>query len=153
MPFVSTNPCICPQSTNPDTPNTPSECLRFCDTIISDGGLPCGQESTVNISEGANTSICDGDSVGYSVVDFDDSMIVTASIDNAGMLTFRTTGSTVAGKYAEFTIKICCGIYEAYGKVFVGIQDLCNCPTCQDCEVCDPCTGLCVESLNEFEIN
>lgn len=156
IPYVSTNPCICPQnapSPSPTPTPTPAacECVVLCNIVVnatSDTAVgPCGAEGTLDITAsqyGHDTCACGENALVWSVASFDTDIFVTATIDSeTGVLTWRTMGPEAFEKqYGTIVVKLCCGQLSAYMHVTIGIKDLCNCSGTPPCDGCDPCTGL-----------
>lgn len=153
--------CECIGQYNPpvQTPCPPEvdNCLKLCDIVLlgEDAVGPCGQTGNIDVSDdtqyGHDYSACTG-SVTWSIVDFDSTLLVSANITSAGVLTWVTGPGSTAGKYAAVTLKGCCDDLSDYMTVLIGIKDLCNCPECNECDNCDPCTGDCLDGEVEMQV-
>jgi hypothetical protein len=161
--YTTTNPCLC----NPGCVDCPPpcqdecNCLKLCHISInaySDLAVgPCGATGTLNVmdpSYGHDTCACGDNNLYWSVEDYDKEMFITAKITPAGVLTWITQGpETLDKQYGCVVLKACCGQLSAYMQVLIGIKDLCLCPECGTCENCDPCTGICLDTLADVNLS
>lgn len=159
--YQSTNPCLCtpgnPVNPEPECPDD-CNCLKVCSISINANDSravgPCAKTGTLNVmleEFGHDFCACGVNDPRWTVEYYDSTFFVTVSITRAGTLTWITKGSEILEQgYGEIILKVCCGTLSYYTTVLVGVKDLCNCPECNDCEICDPCTGLCIEPLIEL---
>lgn len=159
-PCPANNPCNClmmkgsvPKS-EPECPKgTTKSCLVACSDVLDCQAAvgPCGQVGTFDLSTLAhNTTGCAGP-VKYSIECFDNEFLTSVSVDrNTGILTWVTGDVKTVRKYTEVTFLIecladCegCGALKSAGTFHIGVKDQCIAHSCQECEYCDPCDGLC----------
>ena len=141
-PIIPTTPAPCPD---------PDNCLNLCHIVIppANGVGPCGQVGQTNVMDpiyNHDVAACGANPLAWSVVSISgEGYIVSASITPEGILTWVTGPGSSAGKIGTVTLKACCGDLSSFIDVLIGVKDLCNCPTCGDCENCDPCNGECLD--------
>ena len=155
------NPCCggCLDHTIPCPPKSNcGDCLKYCEIIIDKNDelapAPCGVLGQFDLLSDRfvnNLCACSVEDVKFSVLNYDNNF-VSAEI-NGSELSFRTAGSESVNKFGCITLEICCGQYTTYTNVYIQIKDLCICPNCNDCEVCDPCTGECIDSDVRLGLN
>lgn len=153
--YQSTNPCICtPSQTPTPDPECPDECvcLKLCNIVIlsdADEAVgPCAATGTLDVTDpsfGHDTCACGTDPLYWSLEHYDSEIFVTAEVTSAGSLTWITKGEETVGKYGMIILKACCGSLSAYLHVLIGVKDLCNCPNCAPCQICNPCDGVCLD--------
>lgn len=155
------NPCTCigvRSQFQPTPPPCPlNNCLVLCDIVIlsKDGVGPCGQSGTIDLMDSSynhDFTVCEGSSINWSFISVE-GYLPSVKVTPDGILTWITGDSSSAGKYSTITLKACCGEYASYMDVIVGVKDLCNCPGCNQCETCDPCTGDCLSSDVQTSLN
>lgn len=150
-PPGSSGPC-------PSKCKNPGTCLELCSPIIHDDDPttpgPCGQYGTVDLTTFKHeTDVCGDNPLKFSYVSHDEDIFVSASVTEAGILTWSTGGPETCGKYGEIMFKACCGKFSTFQCITIGVADLCSCQVCDKCEQCDPCTGLCVEKPGEIKVS
>jgi hypothetical protein len=114
---------------------------------------PCAQSGTFDLSTlSHNTSICTTPlDLKWDLKSYDKTKLVSATIArNTGILTWITGDETTAGKFAEIYYSISCAPtcedcfpLEHIATFAVGIKDECALHSCDECETCNPCTGIC----------
>lgn len=151
------NPCSCLSSCIQQTKPTPcpvndSCCLKACNGLIvcDDAVGPCGQTGTTQLNEISHElGGCSGTEV-YRLNSYDTSIFTSVSLKVDGTLTWVTKGADTVGKFGEICFKIVCqsecddcAELRANGTITIGIKDQCIAHSCQECEYCNPCTGMC----------
>jgi hypothetical protein len=147
-------------------PPCPEECncLKVCHINLKSSDSravgPCGKQGTLNVMSSEfphDFCACGDNTPTWSVVCYDDGKEISpnvfrpnifnsVTITRAGSLKWVTQGAEILDRgYGEIILKVCCGELDYYINVIIFIKDLCNCPTCNDCELCDPCNGDCIE--------
>lgn len=169
MAFISSNPCLCNPCagtttttvTPVDCPEVDANCFDLCDVVLTqdnDAGSavvvgPCGKTGTFDFSDaglGHNFTLCAGSPV-WSVVSYDSELFVHAEIDpSTGVVTWVTGDYNPDKSIGEVWVKATCGKYGAYGKLLIGIKDLCRDVACTSPEVCWKCTGACVDQSSNI---
>lgn len=169
MSTTSCNPCRCLTGTilqNKPKPCPVNQdcCLKACSGLIKaqDAVGPCGQSGVTDLSSISHlTGGCKGPLV-FSLNNYDTEIFNSVTITKAGELTWTTKGSDTVGLYGEICFKIkceinddCggCGILSSNGVMTIGIKDLCALNLCEECDVCDPCTGSCVPKDVNVAVN
>ena len=118
---------------------------------------PCGQTGTVDVASAASHDFCacgENDII-WSLESFDDTLLANASVTTAGVFTWIT--GPPPDSYldvAQAVLKVCCGKLSAYTILNIPIKDECGCPNCPglSCEECNPCTGLCADTLPNITV-
>lgn len=153
--YNTTNPCLCTRT--PSDPPCPKDCncLELCDITVNSYDKkavgPCGKDGFLDLldpSYSHDFCACGDNERYWSIEYFDKDIFVTASVNSeTGVLSYVTQGVEALNKiYGKVILKFCCGRLSQYLTVIIGIKDLCDCPSCSDCEICDPCTGDCLDS-------
>lgn len=159
------NPCSCLTGQITMMPATPCPadksdcCLKACNGLITceNGGVgPCGQSGVMNLNDLLHhTSGCEGELVFRKGKEdfFDKNIFASVTIKPDGELKWVTNGPEVAGKYGQICFKVLClsncedcTELRANGTVTIGVKDMCLVNTCEECETCNPCTGVCEET-------
>jgi hypothetical protein len=164
------DPCFCIQTnTTPAPTPCPSNnecCLKACSSVLecTDSVGPCGQVGSFNLKnlEHIVTGCSHPNDVKYVLEDYDKSHFASVTLTSAGILTWVTGGPETANKYGTVCFRITCPSSDecddciqlnALGYFEIGTKDLCQSVVCDDsCEVCDPCTGTCIEQDVKIEI-
>ena len=155
--FQTTNPCIC-SSPPPGDPPCPDDCncLKLCNINVnglSDEAVgPCAATGTIDVSDdsyGHDLCACGANTVIWGIEDYDKEIFTSATINNAGVLTWVTGGPDTAGEYGCVIVCVSCGNLKAYFFVLIGVKDLCYGCSGASCEHCDPCTG----EIEAFSVN
>lgn len=154
------NPCRCLgiRTYVPASCPAPNEecCLTACNGLVKceDSVGPCGAVGTYDLTDLENniTGCADGTIV-YRLNSYNIDIFASVVISTAGLITFTTKDADTAGKYGDISYKVICKTREecadcgelgANGIVTVGVKDLCLAHSCEQGEVCDACTGGCV---------
>lgn len=122
------------------------ECFNLTDKNLT---VNCGVVgATINITTGANIAACSG-TITYSIVSTTPGL--SATISNAGLVTYSTSAGLAAGHKGQIVYKLSCidGL-EGIGVINITIPDLCANVSCGAGEKCDPCTGLCVNATSDL---
>jgi hypothetical protein len=159
-------PCSCIQKTTwPGPAPCPSGqedcCLKACNAILecTDAVGPCGAAGSFDLTTLSHiVTGCDG-TIQYAL-ESQDGFFSDVRITKAGILTWVTGGPETVGKYGTIWFRMNCQSdcddcisLNAIGYIDVGVNDLCRNVICdEECEVCDPCSGLCVEQDVDLKI-
>lgn len=150
----------CQTCTQSSTPSTSTKCcLRPCTVIIGseddEAVGPCGKQSSVDLFAlmGEEEYCACGDlTPKFTVESYQENFFAEATVTPAGVLSWTTLGPEILELYTgQVIVKVCCGKFSAYYTVVIAAKDLCNCPGCNECENCDPCSGDCLDS--EVNVN
>ena len=160
------DPCFCIQSTPSPAPSPCLTgqgecCLKVCNAILecTDAVGPCGAAGSFDLSTLDHiTDGCTG-SLQYALEDTD-GFFTDVRITRAGILTWVTGGPETVNKYGTICYRITCQsdcddcvTLNSLGYITIGVNDLCRNVVCEEeCEVCDPCTGTCVEQETDLVI-
>lgn len=140
------NPCLCPGS--PDNPvdelTCGEDCICLCDILIPEESKPnlCS-EGTLDLETGGHTLTACGESTHYwELVEYDTDFFVSISLSLEGVLTFRTDTPGLS----IITVKFTCGQFSGFTTVTVGGINPCVGIVCAEGQVCDKCSGLCIDA-------
>jgi len=146
---------LCSTTVDPPSPPCPEECncLRVCNIVLkgedSRAVGPCAKTGTLDLTLPEfehDFCACGNNTPRWSIEEYDTTFFTSVTLTRAGVLTWVTKGPETIDKiFGEIVIKVCCGSLEVYSRILIGVKDLCNCPSCNDCELCDPCSGDCIE--------
>lgn len=117
---------------------------------------PCGQEGEFDLNDMANAannvSTCGGSLI-YSIEDWDSDgfEIVTKT---GSVISFVTKTDAVPGQYytIHFSVKCASKGLSDLGLVRVGIKNMCYGADCTQGQVCNPCTGGCVDETANVSV-
>lgn len=154
MPY---DPCSCVGNYTPSTPTTPtSDCLLLGNIVISDCDsiVPCGGTGTIDFDcfdyncEDVPTFVVTSNSR--------PDLITVTAISSTG-ITVQTSNDAVGGERVQIdfyaTCGSACGGSSAYGTVVLYIKSQCKGVLCNPGYTCAPCTGLCVPTAPEVQVN
>jgi hypothetical protein len=142
--------CVCKSASTPTTPPcpTPNTCIQLCSPIVrcADAVGPCSEVGQTDISVlDHDFGGCTGETPKYYLVDFETEKFIDMTLTEAGVLTWTTGISTVAGEFGYFAFKVYCGELSAIQTGLICIKDLCLTVGCAPGQECDTCTGVCVD--------
>jgi hypothetical protein len=108
--------------------------------------------ATFDAAADLNMSSCDGTST-WSLTKVPDELAVI--INSSGVITIDTTSAAVPDETYEIEWQVSCSKYgmTQKGTVEVTINNKCVEVECDSDEVCDKCTGNCVEVTSDMEVN
>jgi len=115
---------------------------------------PCDETGVTDISTlDHDFSGCGANPVKFYLVEFDTNYFSDMTLSEAGVLTWTTGLTSVAGKFGSFVFKAVCGNLSAFQEGLICVKDLClnvTCPPGQECNVCD---GECEASVSDINVS
>lgn len=138
------------------TSNTGCICFRDYTNLCEDGPAPCGDTLDLDISDRVSNSINTSDT-NFSVHSFDQTAFASVTVSAEGVISMETTADAVEGKRYTITLKVTTtggdgNEYAVFGDVFICIEKTCNGVDCPEGQECNPCTGLCEDTVADLEI-
>jgi hypothetical protein len=121
-------------------------CLTISQPIVlpSAGIAPCGDTGFVTIKYNG----CESTPT-FSVLSHDPELTNVSFTDDN--LMFESTADAKAGEYYKIRYKATCSDgFEVQGVAHIGITDLCAEVSCSSTQVCDECTGNCVDGCADL---
>lgn len=162
MAYSTVNPCLCTPPTTCDTPTTPScatgECICFCDILILPTDIEavaCGQAGTISLlGQESDTTACGETTPVFTLLGFDGTFFSNAFIDTIDIISSVTlTWVPLEGApnvTGNIVFQVSCGDLAKIVTVTIGRKNLCLNVVCPDGQICEECTGNCVEDPSGF---
>lgn len=137
-------PKVCTPSTPPKCPS--GNCLYIPHLLVgsSDSVGPCNETGFIPFADtGIDTTLCGNTTPTYSILD--KSNIFTNVTINSTGITFTTTTTIEEASMGVITYAVACGNYASTATVTIIIKNLCASVLCGATQLCDKCTGDCVD--------
>lgn len=154
MPY---DPCSCVGNYTPSSSSTStSDCLLLGTIVIAncDSAAPCGATGTVSFE--CFDYECETPPSFVVTYNSRPDILTVTDISSTG-LDYQTSMTAVGDERVEITFYATCGSAcggsSAYGTVIIYIKNLCRGIVCQQGYSCAACTGLCVPTAPEVQVN
>lgn len=153
------NPCSCFSSYTSYTPSTTSscdDCIRLGTLLVtgSDAADPCGGAGVV-LFDCFCYGGCDDGSVTFTILETSPAGAITVDSITKDQMNYTTGVDTEGGDRVEVLFEAVCndtGLAD-HGRVIIYLNNLCANVNCTTGQVCDHCTGTCVDDEIDLEVS
>lgn len=150
--------CLCyPTVCSPTTPTSKcpdGNCLRIPHLLVgSDNSVgPCGETGFIPFAgTGIKTTLCGTTTPTYTILS-NSSIFTNVTIDSTG-ITFTTTSAVSQDSFGVIEYAVSCGKYASTATATIILKNLCASVVCPATQICDRCTGTCVDIDGDIAVS
>ncbi len=146
-------PTVC--TTTPPTSKCPDgNCLRVPHLLVGAENSvgPCGETGFIPFSgTGLKTTLCGSTTPTFTIVSKSD-IFTNVTINSTG-ITFTTTNAVSNDSFGVIEYSVSCAGYASIASATIILKNLCVGVICPATQICDKCTGTCVDIDGDIAVS